>query len=205
MDATTQRILELSPAIESDDSISGRLRAFNALVGGGKSKDRRRKALAIEVLRGFHLLETAEAAQLLNIVGDRIAEVISSDFSFTQSVSLFRGLPDDFPSAAVDIIPDPVTPPLAPSEAAIPDPVTPPLAPFDAAPSEPSVERSRSPPRDMVVIQCPPNPPERRPKVAGVSAPVPPTPRPRHAGVRTPSPPKVSKESSRQCVSGHPA
>ena len=87
MDATTQRILELSPAIESDDSISGRLRAFNALVGGGKSKDRRRKALAIEVLRGFqrhlHLPQTAEAGQLLNIVGDRIAEVISSDFSFT--------------------------------------------------------------------------------------------------------------------------
>eukprot|EP00439_Symbiodinium_sp_Y106_P031550 s5649_g3.t2 len=114
---------------------------------GSDSLLRRRKALAIEVLRGFqrhlHLLETTEAAQLLNIVDDRIAEVISSDFSFAQSVSLFRELPDDFPSAAVDIMPDPVTPPLAPSEAAIPDPVTPPLAPSDAAPSEPSVERSR--------------------------------------------------------------
>ena len=166
---------------------------------GSDSLLRRRKALAIEVLRGFqrhlHLLETAEAAQLLNIVDDRIAEVISSDFSFAQSVSLFRELPDDFPSAAVDIMPDPVTPPLAPSEAAIPDPVTPPLAPSDAAPSEPSVERSRSPPRD-VVIQCPPSPPEPRPKVAGVRTPVPPTPRPRHAGVRTPSPPKVIKENS---------
>ena len=180
-------------------SLTSRLRAFNALVGGGTSKNRRRKALAIEVLRGFqrhlHLLETAEAAQLLNIVDDRIAEVISSDFSFAQSVSLFRELPDDFPSAAVDIMPDPVTPPLAPSEAAIPDPVTPPLAPSDAAPSEPSVERSRSPPRD-VVIQCPPSPPEPRPKVAGVRTPVPPTPRPRHAGVRTPSPPKVITENS---------
>ena len=87
MDATTQCILDISPAIASDDTIGGRLRAFNALVGGGTSKNRRRKSLAVEVLRGFqrhlHLPQTAEAGQLLNIVGDRIAEVISSDFSFT--------------------------------------------------------------------------------------------------------------------------
>ena len=86
MDATTQRILDISPAIESDDTIEGRLQAFNALLGGGASKNRRRKALAVEIYRGFqrhlHTLESPEAAQLLNIVGDRIAEVISSDFSF---------------------------------------------------------------------------------------------------------------------------
>ena len=95
MDAVTRRLLEATPTIAADAELNRLLQAFAETTGGGSSRNRRRRGIALNLYRGLqrhlHLLDSPAASDLLVRVNSRLAEVEAQGFVFTASLPL---LPD---------------------------------------------------------------------------------------------------------------
>ena len=200
----TRRLLEATPTIAADAELNRLLQAFAETTGGGSSRNRRRRGIALNLYRGLqrhlHLLDSPAASDLLVRVNSRLAEVEAQGFVFTASLPLLPDGPGDYAgvfdaseSAPGDTLEEAAT--AAETEAA---PLFNASEPTEVAAPITPPRRSRSPVSGSAFVHSPPKPrepPQSRPRVDGIKTPTPPAPRPKYLGVRTPSPPKVDPGS----------